>query len=142
MKRAPHITRFLKTTPLLRQPFGTTLLMIIFSSLVVFGAITGCATVELGKEGREIDEKAVTTISPGSTTRSEIVQAFGEPTDSIIKAGGREELYYEQTVDEARSYLGGLIIDKKRIKEQKYTLKVIVKDNVVESYRYELREEK
>jgi hypothetical protein len=110
--------------------------------LILSVTLTGCATVELGKEGRKIEEKNIKKIMPGSTTREEVVEIFGEPKEIIEKAAGREELFFEHKVNEASTYLGGLVIDKKRAREQKYTLMVIIKDNIVESYRYEMKEEK
>jgi hypothetical protein len=142
MKKTQYFVHFFEGLLFSGRRFRSLLSSLFIAMLILSGTLTGCATVELSKEGRKIEEKNIKKIMPGNTTREEIVEIFGEPKEIIEKAAGREELFFEHKVNEAPTYLGGVVIDKKRAREQKYTLMVIIKDNIVESYRYEMKEEK
>ncbi len=142
MKKTQDFVYFVDGLFFLDRSSGVLLFSFILALLIGSVALTGCATVELGKEGMKIEEKNIKKIMPGSTTRKEVIEAFGEPKEIVEKTAGREELFFEHKVNEAPTYLGGLVIDKKRAWEQRSTLMVIIKDNIVESYRYEMKEEK
>lgn len=142
MRKTQNFVHFFDGLFFLDRSSSVLLFSIFLAMLIGPLTLTGCATVELGKEGMKIEEKNIEKIMPGSTTRQEIIEAFGEPNEIIEKTAGREELFFEHKVNEAPTYLGGLVIDKKRAWEQKSTLRVIIKDNIVESYRYEMKEEK
>lgn len=142
MEKTKNFVHFFDGLFFLDRSSSVLLFSVFLAMLIGSVTLTGCATVELGKEGMRIEEKNIKKIMPGSTTRQEIVEAFGEPKEIIKKTAGREELFFEHKVNEAPTYLGGLVIDKKRAREQKTTLRVIIKDNIVESYRYEMKEEK
>ncbi len=142
MKKTQNCVRFFDGFLFLGRSSSALLYSVFLAMLIGSVILTGCATVELGREGMKIEEKNIKKIMPGSTTRQEVIEAFGEPKEIIEKTAGREELFFEHKVNEAPTYLGGLVIDKKRAREQKSTLMVIIKDNIVESYRYEMKEEK
>jgi outer membrane protein assembly factor BamE (lipoprotein component of BamABCDE complex) len=63
-------------------------------ALVCVAALTGCET-----PARRLDPKAVQTITPGVTTRQEVLQEFGAPFETI-SSGDRTLLFYR------RGYLG------------------------------------
>jgi hypothetical protein len=142
MKKIQNFVYFLDRLFFLDRRSDVLLFTVMLALLIGSVTLTGCATVELGKEGMKIEEKKIRKIMPGSTTREEVIKAFGEPKEIVEKTAGREELFFEHKVNEAPTYLRGLVIDKKRAWEQKSTLRVIIKDNIVESYRYEMKEEK
>lgn len=141
MKKTKNFVHFFDSLLFPNRSSSMLLFSVFLAMLTGSVILTGCATVELGREGMKIEEKKIKKIMPGSTTRQEVIEAFGEPKEIIEKTAGREEFFFEHKVNEAPTYLGGLVIDKKRAWEKKSTLRVIIKDNIVESYRYEMKEE-
>lgn len=100
---------------------------------------TGCATT-VEKSGKNIEAEPSKVIKAGTTTREQVIKAFGEPTGTSIKDGS-EELIYESRKAETPTYLGGLVINEAGRAMTVKHLEVVIKDGVVQSYRYEVNGE-
>lgn len=101
--------------------------------------ITGCATT-VEKSGNDMEGEPSKVIKAGVTTREEIIKAFGEPSTSTAKEGA-EELVYESRKVETPTYMGGLIINEAGKAVTAKRLQVIIRDGVVQSYKYEVNGE-
>ncbi len=101
--------------------------------------ITGCATT-LEKSGKDMEAEPATVIKAGVTTKEEIIKSFGEPSTSATKEGD-EELVYESRKVETPTYLGGMVINEAGRAVTLKRLKVLIRDGIVQSYKYEMKEE-
>jgi outer membrane protein OmpA-like peptidoglycan-associated protein len=95
----------------------------------------GTVTVYQPIKGRDIDAQSVSTIVPGTTTKQEIVQRFGEPDAQTTNPDGKEQYTYEysgyvKTIDEKGVY------EKDVMKGEKKRLRVVFAGDVVNAYFY------
>lgn len=97
--------------------------------------ITGCATT-VEKLGKDMEGEPAKFIKAGSTTREEIIKRFGEPSRSSAKDGS-EELIFESRKVETPTYLGGMVINEAGKAVTLKSLKVVIQNGVVQSYKYE-----
>lgn len=105
-----------------------------------------CSSIWLvDKTGKGIEAKKIKKIIPGVTTRDDIITIFGDPM-KVFKVVKRkenvQELYYKYIEEKTPTYLKGFFVYKKGVKKKIATLKIIVKDDIVESYHLEITEEK
>lgn len=96
---------------------------------------TGCATA-IENSGKDIKEEPSKFIKVGLTTREDIVKSFGEPSKTSAMDGS-EELVYESRKVETPTYLGGLVINEAGKAVTLKSLKVVIQNGVVQSYKYE-----
>lgn len=101
--------------------------------------ITGCATT-VEKSGKDMEGEPAKVIEAGVTTKEEIIRAFGEPSSSTTKEG-TEELVYESRKVETPTYMGGLIINEAGKAVTLKRLKVVIREGIVQSYKYEINGE-
>ncbi len=97
----------------------------------------GCATTKV-ETGTDIKEPAK-VIKAGTTTREEVIKAFGQPSKVSSKDGGEELVYEYQTVA-TPTFIGGIIINEAGQSITLKRLEIVIQDNVVQSYRFEARE--
>lgn len=102
--------------------------------------IAGCATMKIENSGTEIKEEPAKVIKVGVTTRQEIIKLYGEPLKSVSNDGS-EELVYEFRRVETPVYLGGHVIGEASKSVTVKNLKVVILKGVVQSYKYETKEE-
>jgi len=64
-------------------------------TLCASGCLVGF-TREVSTKGPDVAASQLKAVEEGVTTREQIIQAFGEPTQTLQFEGGREELIYVQ----------------------------------------------
>jgi hypothetical protein len=72
----------------------------IFIFLLVISCGSGCAVIGRGKNFRPFDENALTQVTPGETTASEVTKLFGAPSQ-IVRLSNGNAYVYERSVDKA-----------------------------------------
>lgn len=103
-------------------------------------ALSGCSTFS---QGRKFDEKQVSEIQKGKSTRSEVVAMFGEPASKSHDQNGDEKLtyFYSETKSKVdpRIFIPivGLFFMNAKAESQSRTLLVMLKENVVTNYTYD-----
>lgn len=112
------------------------LILLAFVTLV---SLAGCTTFETHTVGTKIDTDMVATIDPGTTTRSEIINTFGAPTD-VTTEGDTERMVFTYEETKVPVYMGS-IKNKSRTKKIVTTLEVIFKDDIVSNYKFTGTEE-
>ncbi len=101
-------------------------------------AITGCAAVTR-TEGVKVDREKVLELKPGVTTRQAVLQTFGSPTE-VVYENNEERLSYVYKEKKTPAYLGGMVENDVMTKEKKTVLEIVLKDDVVQTYRYKSSE--
>ncbi len=101
--------------------------------------LLGCATVATRSEGNKIDKAQVLNLKPGVTTRQMVLETFGPPAN-ITFDNNEEKMMYIFKEKKTPSYLNGLIESEAQSKESTTTLEVILRSDVVYSYRYKSSE--
>ncbi len=96
-------------------------------TVVVAGAVAavfGCASVGNQVLKGQTSESVTQTITKGSSTMSQVRQAFGDPTETTFTDGGNEIWKYQYTHREATAlgyvpvvmrFFGGEDVDKKEL---------------------------
>jgi hypothetical protein len=100
--------------------------------------LAGCAAVKVESRGTEIMEEPSKVIRAGVTTKDEVIKHYGEPS-RVSERDGSEELVYESVKVETPSYLGGLVINEAGRAITEKRLDVVIRDGVVQSYRFEAK---
>lgn len=101
--------------------------------------IIGCASLAKRTQGTRIDKDKVMNIKPGTTTRQMVLEAFGQPTELSVE-GSEEKLVYVFKEKATPAYFGGLVENEVQSKDSVTTLELILKDNIVYSYRFKSSE--
>ncbi len=102
--------------------------------------IVGCAGIATKTEGTKIEKESVLQIEPGKTTRQMIINEFGEPS-SVTTENGMEKMTYLFKEKKVPSYLGGLVENETRSKEETRTLEVTISEDLVRTFRFKSAEE-
>lgn len=97
---------------------------------------SGCATVT-ESTGKDIEEPGK-VIRVGTTTKADIIRIFGEPSKATAE-GGTEELVYEFKKIETPTYMGGLVVGEAAKVTTIKTLKIVIRDGTVASYKFEAK---
>jgi len=98
-------------------------------------ALSGCTTVVAKGDGPKIDKALVMELKPGVTDKKAVIGAFGEPAEAS-SANNEEKLLYIYKEKKTPVYLGGLIENQAGEVSVNTTLEIILKDGVVNSYKY------
>ena len=88
--------------------------------------LVGCMTF---KTGRPIDTSLISHIERGKTTKTEIIQLFGQPLATQILPEGKTGMVYTYQVTK-----GG--ISPSSVKAKMNTLSITLKDDIVLDYVY------
>lgn len=99
--------------------------------------LTGCTTI-VKTEGNRIDKSRLANLKPGETTRQMIFEYFGTPT-SIENENNEEKMVYVFREKKVPA-LGNLVENELRATESVSTLELVLRDNVVYSYRFKSSE--
>jgi len=100
--------------------------------------ITGCASVTR-TEGVKVDREKVLELKPGVTTRQAVLQTFGAPTEVSFE-NNEERLSYVFKEKKTPAYLGGIVENDVMSKEKKTVLEIVLRNDVVYTYRYKSSE--
>jgi outer membrane protein assembly factor BamE (lipoprotein component of BamABCDE complex) len=100
--------------------------------------LAGCASVTK-TEGVKVDREKVLELKPGVTTRQAVLEAFGAPSE-VINENNEERLSYVFKEKKTPSYLGGMVENEVISREKKTVLEVVLRNDVVYSYRYKSSE--
>ncbi len=100
--------------------------------------IIGCS-VASRTEGTKIDRNLVLNLKPGATTRQMVIDAFGAPS-AINYENNEEKFTYTFKEKAVPVYLGGLVENETKGKESLTTLELVLKDDIVYSYRFKSAE--
>ncbi len=100
--------------------------------------LLGCSVANK-TEGTKIDRNSVLNLKPGATTRQMVIESFGPPS-AINYENNEEKLTYTFREKSVPVYMGGLVENETRGKESLTTLELVIKDNVVYSYRFKSAE--
>lgn len=97
-------------------------------------ALAGCGTYAYETKGSKINNNLVTGIETGVTTRGEIINMFGTPTEIMVEDTD-ELLIYEFVEKKTPTYYGvkGL---RSSTRIKKDTLEIKIKDEKVVYYRF------
>ena len=117
---------------------GGTMKRLLMALPLVF--IVGCAGIATKTEGTKIKKESVLQIEPGKTTRQMIISEFGEPS-SVTTENGMEKMTYLFKEKKVPSYLGGLVENETRSKEETKTLEVTISEDLVRTFRFKSAEE-
>ncbi len=98
-------------------------------------SLAGCTTVETQSKGHRIQSDSVMQIKPGVTTRASAIDLFGNPTE-ITNKDGVETFLYLYSEDKTPTFFGGLIQMESQKKSDTKSLKLVIKDGVVTSYKF------
>lgn len=107
-------------------------------SLPVISLIS-CVGIVSKPEGKRIEKSQALEIKPSITTKENIITTFGQPSETKTE-GATERLVYVFKEHKTPTYFGGLVESELNSKDQTTTLEVVIKDNVVEEYRYKMVE--
>lgn len=107
-------------------------------ALVFFAFLAGCTTV-VHTQGTKIDKDRILGIKAGETTRAEVLSAFGTPTDIVVE-NNEEKLIYVYKEERVPAYIGGLIESEVQGRESVTSLEVVLKNDIVSSYRFKSSE--
>lgn len=101
--------------------------------LVVIG-LTACASSRV-TTGVNFDDKQITHIKKGETTKEQLVTLLGQPFNkSIIDANSEKWVYlYTDVTSKAQSYVFAMKVNTTGIKKQ---LEVLVEKDTVTNYTY------
>jgi len=102
--------------------------------------IVGCSGLATRTEGTKIKKESVLQIEPGKTTRQMIIDEFGKPS-SVVTENGTEKMTYIFKEKKTPSYLGGLVENETRSKQETKTLEVTISDDLVRTFRFKSAEE-
>ncbi|MBI5887411.1 MAG: hypothetical protein HZB82_01685 [Deltaproteobacteria bacterium] len=103
----------------------------------------GCSTVTAKTtkaEGAKLEKEAALKLKPGITSREAVISAFGAPAETVTE-NGEERLKYVYTEKQIKSYFGGTIQDEVTGGKETTTLEVVIKNNIVDSYKFKKIEE-
>lgn len=107
--------------------------------LISFLALSGCSTVMLSSEGTGIDKSKLSSLKLGETSRQDVVDSFGPPSETQSVEGG-EKIVYTFKARKAPTFFFGVIQNDAGALEESTILEVNIKDGVVESYKYKSTE--
>ncbi|OGQ52614.1 MAG: hypothetical protein A3J24_04795 [Deltaproteobacteria bacterium RIFCSPLOWO2_02_FULL_53_8] len=102
-------------------------------------ALAGCSGVVTQPEGTRIEKSQALEIKPGETTRESLISTFGQPAESKTE-GVYERLVFVFKEHKTPTYFGGLVESELNAKDKTTTLEVIIKEGLVEEYRYKVVE--
>ena len=102
-------------------------------------ALAGCASAIVQTEGVKIDRAQALNIKIGSTTRQDVLQTFGSPT-AVNNENNEEKMVYVFRKKTVPTYFGGLIESEAQRKEASSTLEIVLRNGVVDSYRFKSME--
>jgi outer membrane protein assembly factor BamE (lipoprotein component of BamABCDE complex) len=108
------------------------ILIILGLSFAVY--LAGCATFETSTTGTMIENDKVDSIEPGITTRADILNVFGTPTETNSE-GGVEKMLYTYNETKVPVYLAR-IKNKAGAQKTSTTLEIILKGDIVSSYKF------
>ncbi|MBI5587250.1 MAG: hypothetical protein HY889_02665 [Deltaproteobacteria bacterium] len=106
--------------------------------LTAFVLLAGCTTV-VRTQGVKIDREKVINIKTGETTRQDVLNTFGAPTD-IVHENNEEKLIYVFKEKKVPGYLGGMVESEVQSKEAVTTLELVLRNDIVYSYRFKSSE--
>ncbi len=104
---------------------------VILSALL----ITGCSTPIIKSEGARIDKARILNLKTGSTTRAEVLESFGTPSE-VTAEGGEEKMLYVFNETVTPTYLGGLVENEIKTERTTATLELILRGSIVYSYSF------
>lgn len=109
--------------------------------LLILPVITlaGCVGIVSKPEGTRIEKSQALEIKPGVTTKETIITTFGQPFETKTEVAG-ERLVYVFKEHKTPTYFFGLVESEVNSKDQTTTLEVVIKENIVEEYRYKVVE--
>lgn len=98
--------------------------------------LAGCAkaVVEVRPTGKKIEKSIVLGLKPGTTTKQEILDAFGEPGN--ISGEGTQEVFSYVYKEELVPVYANTIENKVMSKTRKSTLEITLKDGTLYQYKF------
>lgn len=102
-------------------------------------SLAGCTSAVVHTEGVKVESAQVLNIKTGSTTRQDVLQMFGTPTE-VNNEGNEDKMVYVFKKKTVPTYFGGLIESEAQSKETSSTLEITLRDGVVYSYKFKSAE--
>ncbi|HRE15551.1 MAG TPA: hypothetical protein PLW86_00585 [Rhodocyclaceae bacterium] len=92
--------------------------------------MAGCAT----EYGKKVSANDVAFVQKGRTTRAELIQRLGQPTNTIRESTGREQLVWEymKTTNDAKSMIPFTFVESQQYETSTFTAVVDTKGKVVD----------
>jgi outer membrane protein assembly factor BamE (lipoprotein component of BamABCDE complex) len=109
--------------------------------LAVLLSLTACASTKIQSEGNKITREQAERIKPGITTKSIVIDTFGNPSMVDSKPDGTEVLIYTYTEKRTPTYFGEFIVNERQSQRITITLEITIKDGLVSSYNFKKQEE-
>lgn len=107
-------------------------------ALMIGLLLAGCASVTKS-EGVKVDREKVLELKPGVTTRQNVLQSFGAPSEVSFE-NGEERMSYIFKEKKTPAYLGGVVENDVTSREKKTVLELVFRNDIVYSYRYKTSE--
>jgi len=109
--------------------------------LAVLLSFTACASTKIQSEGNKITREQAEGIKPGITTKSMVIDTFGNPSKVDSKPDGTEVLTYTYTEKRTPTYFGEFVVNERQSQRITITLEITIQDGLVSSYNFKKQEE-
>lgn len=103
-------------------------------------AIIGCSAAIVKTEGVKLDRDEISKIEAGVSTRADVIDLLGEPSDIYVD-DGYEKLIYLFKEKKTPTYVGGLVESELGGRTTTKTLEVVIKDGIATSYKFRVEAE-
>lgn len=104
---------------------------VILSALL----IAGCSAPLIKSEGVRIDKAQILNLKTGFTTRAEVLESFGPPSE-VTSEGGEEKILYVFNETVTPTYLGGLVENELKAERTTTALELVLRGSIVYSYSF------
>jgi outer membrane protein assembly factor BamE (lipoprotein component of BamABCDE complex) len=108
----------------------------IFCSLLCILALNGCYYTLQSIQGAKVSSAQIQEIKLGKSTEADLLKLLGPPTKKEHTLSGNERLTYLSTRTESLTFIGGYVAKGVLDREQQEGFEVILRDGIVQSYRY------
>lgn len=114
--------------PQLSQTFRRLVRRALVGLTLVF--LTGCAT----EYGKKVSADDVAFLQKGRTTRAELIQRLGQPTNTIRESTGREQLIWEylKVTPDAKAFIPFTFFDSQQSETSTFMAVVDSKGKVID----------
>ncbi len=104
--------------------------------LILFLSFGGCSYTLTSTEGARVSSKQIQEIKLGRTTEMDLLKLLGSPSKKERLLSGGERLLYESTEVKSLTFPWGYKAKGLLDKEEDEVFEIVLKDGIVQSYRY------
>jgi hypothetical protein len=114
--------------------FKLPLIAIIF--LILFVLLGGCSYTLISTEGVKVSSKQIQEIKLGRTNEMDLLKLLGPPSKKERLLSGNVRLIYESTEVKSLTFPWGYKAKGLLDQEEDEVFEIVLKDGIVQSYRY------